>query len=124
MTPRTTMPGRSEEPPPFAQVREKEETRLRAEIRRTLDELLDETALKEEDGYYYIEQLDALKIHFTSARWFDEGKVEAWGIKDVKDALFEVLSENYHLQQLVEHLERTIHATRSRLRAFSVSAAW
>ncbi|HEY5870037.1 MAG TPA: MIT C-terminal domain-containing protein, partial [Candidatus Tectomicrobia bacterium] len=107
-----------EDPPTFAQVREKEETRLRAEIRRTLNELLDETALKEEDGYYYIEQLDALKIHFTSARWFDEGKVEASGIKDVKDALFEVLSENYHLQQLVDHLERTMHATQSRLRAF------
>ena len=107
-----------EELPAFSTVREKEEARLRSEIRQTLNELLDDSNLKDEDGLYYIEQLDALKIHFTSARWFDEGKIEESGIPAVKGALFDVLSENYHLQQLVEHLERTIEAIKVRLRSF------
>lgn len=107
-----------EEQPTFAKVMEKEEARLRSEIRQTLNELLDDSGLKEEDGFYYIEQLDALKIHFTSARWFDDGEIEKSGIPAVKDALFEVLSENYHLQQLVEHLERTIEAIKARLKSF------
>ena len=107
-----------EEPPTFVKVREKEEARLRSEIRQTLNELLDESGLKDEDGFYYMEQLDALKIHFTSAHWFDDGRIEESGIPAVKEALFEVLSENYHLQQLVEHLERTIEAIKVRLLSF------
>lgn len=107
-----------EDPPTFLEVQEKEESRLRAEIRRTLDELLEDSDLNDEDGLYYIEQLDALKIHFTSARWFDDGRIEDSGIPAVRDALIDVLSENYHLNQMVEHLERTINAVRSRLRVF------
>ena len=107
-----------EDPPTFLEVQEKEESRLRSEIRRTLDELLEDSDLNDEDGLYYIEQLDALKIHFTSARWFDDGRVEDSGIPAVREALIEVLSENYHLNQMVEHLERTINAVRSRLRIF------
>jgi GTPase SAR1 family protein len=107
-----------EEEPTFAKVREKEEARLRSEIRQTLNELLDDSNLKEEDFYYYMEQLDTLRIHFTSVRWFDDGKIEDSGIPAVKEALFEVLSENYHLQQLVEHLERTIEAIKARLKSF------
>jgi GTPase SAR1 family protein len=109
-----------EDPPTIAEIIEKEEARLRAEIRRTLDELLDDTNLKEEEGYYYIEQLDALRIHFTSSAWFDDGKVEESGIPQVRDALFEVLSENYHLKQLIEHLEHTLKAIRRRLHDFFV----
>jgi hypothetical protein len=107
-----------EELPTFAKVREKEEARLRSEIRQTLNELLDESGLKDEDGFYYMEQLDALKIHFTSARWFDDGEIEKSGIPGVKEALFEVLSENYHIQQLAEHLERTVDAIKVRLKSF------
>ncbi|MBL3591726.1 MAG: dynamin family protein [gamma proteobacterium endosymbiont of Lamellibrachia anaximandri] len=107
-----------EDPPTFLEVQEKEELRLRAEIRRTLDELLEDSDLNDEDGLYYIEQLDALKIHFTSARWFDDGRIEDSGIPAVRNALIDVLSENYHFNQMVEHLERTINAVRSRLRVF------
>lgn len=104
--------------PTFSEVREKEETRLRFEIRQTLDELLDESDVKDEDGFYYIEQLDELKIHFTSSRWFDDGKIEDSGIPAIKEALFEVLSENYHLHQIVEHLDRTLEGSRGRLKSF------
>lgn len=107
-----------EDPPTFEEVRAKEEVRIRHEIERTLNELLDETGLKDEDGLYYLEQLEGLKIHFTSAVWFDEGRLEESGIPEVKEALFEVLSENYHLAQLVDHLERTVQAIRRRLRSF------
>ena len=107
-----------EDPPTFAEVRKKEELRLRSEISRTLDELLEDSQLKDEEGLYYIEQLDELKIHFTSARWFDDGKLEDSGIPTVKDELIKVLTENYHLQQSVEQLKRTISAVRDRLRVF------
>lgn len=107
-----------ENPPTFHEVRDKEEARLRAEISRTLDELLDETDLREEEGYYYMEQLDALKINFTSSAWFDDGKVDESGIPAVREALFDVLSENYHIKQLVDHLEHTLAAARGRLRSF------
>ena len=107
-----------EDPPTIQEIIDKEEARLRAEIRRTLDELLDDADLKEEEGYYYIEQLDALKIHFTSSAWFDDGKVDESGIPKVRDALFEVLSENYHIKQLVDQLEQTLKAVRGRLQDF------
>lgn len=107
-----------ESPPTFAEVKAKEESRLRAEIRRTLDELLTANDLSEDDGYYFIEQLDSLKIHFTSAKWHLDGDVERSGIGEVREALFEVLSENYRLKQLVEILECSLEGTHRRLRDF------
>ena len=107
-----------EDPPTYLEVQEKEESRLRSEIRRTLDELLEDSELNDEDGLYYIEQLDALKIHFTSSRWFDDGKIEESGIPAVRNALIEVLSENFHLNQMLNHLELTLNAVRSRLRIY------
>ncbi|RYG96164.1 MAG: hypothetical protein EON58_12660, partial [Alphaproteobacteria bacterium] len=107
-----------ESPPTFNEVKAKEESRLRAEIRRTLDELLQDNQLSEEDGYYYIEQLDSLKVHFTSAKWHAEGDRERAGIEQVREALFEVLSENYRLAQMVEALEQSLTHARKRLRDF------
>lgn len=107
-----------EDPPTFGEVKAKEESRLRSEIRRTLDELLQDNQLNEEDGYYYIEQLDSLKVHFTSAKWHAEGDRERAGIEEVRDALFEVLSENYRLTQMVEDLEGSLAHARKRLRDF------
>lgn len=107
-----------EDPPTFGEVKAKEESRLRSEIRRTLDELLQDNQLNEEDGYYYIEQLDSLRVHFTSAKWHADGDLERAGIEEVRDALFEVLSENYRLTQMVEGLEGSLAHARKRLRDF------
>lgn len=107
-----------EDPPTFEEVKAKEESRLRAEIRRTLDELLKANDLNEDDGYYFIEQLDGLKIHFTSATWHRDGDVARSGIVEVREALFEVLSENYRLKQLVEVLAHSLEGARRRLRGF------
>ena len=103
--------------PTFTEVRNKEMERLRSEIRQTLDELLNQVNLRDEEGFYYLEQLDDLKIHFTSAQWFDDGRLEDSGIPAVKDALDEVLSENYHFSQMLEQLTRTTDASRQRLAA-------
>jgi predicted GTPase len=107
-----------EDPPSLNEVIQKEETRLRTEINRTLNELLEDSNLNEEDGYYYLEQLEALKIYFTSSRWVDDGRIAESGIPAVRDALELVLSENYHLQQLADHLTQTMDSIRSRLRSF------
>ncbi len=105
-------------PPTFQEVKSKEEIRLRAEISKTLNELLEDTNLKEEDGYYYMEQLDSLKIHFISSRWFEEGNIENSGIPQIREALFEILSENFHINHLINQLEHTFAAVRGRLRDF------
>lgn len=107
-----------QDPPTFGEVKAKEESRLRAEIRRTLDELLQDNQLNEEDGYYYIDQLDSLKIHFTSAKWHGEGNRDRAGIEEVREALFDVLSENYRLTQMVESLEQSLSHAKKRLRDF------
>jgi len=106
------------DPPTFEAVLSKEESRLRAEVSRTLDELLQENKISEEDGYYYISQLDSLKIHFTSAKWDIDGDRDRSGINEVREALLEVLSENYRIAQMVENLDHRITYTKKRLNDF------
>ncbi len=109
-----------EELPTYEEIKGKEETRLRSEINRTLEEFLEDPDPDvQERGYYYIKELlEDLPIHFTSSIWFQDGKLENSGIPSVREALFKVLSENYQIQQLVERLEHTLNTVRGRLRAF------
>jgi GTPase SAR1 family protein len=106
------------DPPTFEEVLSKEDSRLRAEVSRTLDELLQENKVSEEDGYYYISQLDSLKIHFTSAKWDIDGDKARSGINGVREALLEVLSENYRITQMVDNLDQKITHTKKRLNDF------
>lgn len=107
-----------EDPPTLEEVKSKEESRLRTEISRTLNELLDDNQLSDEEGYYFMEQLDDLRIHFTSAKWHQDGDRERAGIVEVREALFEVLAENYRLTQMVDGLTQSLEHTQQRLRDF------
>lgn len=107
-----------ENPPTLEEVKAKEESRLRTEISRTLNELLEDNQLSDEEGCYFIDQLDDLRIHFTSAKWHQDGDRERAGIERVREALFEILTENYRLTQMVDGLKQSLVHTRQRLRDF------
>jgi len=88
-----------EESPSFDDFKEQEYIRIQNEIKTTLDELLASNQVKDEDGYYFINQLDNLNIHFVSTHYFDEGDHEKSGIPNVKDKLYEILSNSYRFEQ-------------------------
>lgn len=88
-----------EDVPSFEEFKEQEYIRIQSEIKNTLNELLDSNQIRDEDGYYFIEQLDNLNIHFVSSLYFEEGDLEKSGFPNVKDRLYEVLSNSYRFEQ-------------------------
>ena len=88
-----------EDVPSFEEFKEQEYIRIQSEIKNTLNELLDSNQIRDEDGYYFIEQLDNLNIHFVSSHYFEEGDHEKSGFPNVKDRLYEVLSNSYRFEQ-------------------------
>lgn len=105
-------------PPTYAAVKSKEEARIRSEITKTLDELLRDANLSEEDGYYLMEKLDALPIHFTSVRWFDDSKHDDSGIPKVQQDLLTALLFQERIKALVAILDRDYKAVRERILSF------
>jgi tRNA U34 5-carboxymethylaminomethyl modifying GTPase MnmE/TrmE len=101
-----------EEPPSFDDFKEQEYIRIQNEIKYTLDELLASNQVKDEDGYYFINQLDNLHIHFVSTDYFDKGDHDKSGIPAVKDKLYEILSNSYRFEQskkiLVDSLNQNL----------------
>lgn len=88
-----------EDAPSFEEFKEQEYIRIKNEIKNTLNELLDSNQIRDEDGYYFIEQLDNLNIHFVSSHYFKEGDHEKSGFPNVKERLYYVLSNSYRFEQ-------------------------
>lgn len=88
-----------EEPPAFELFKREEERRIRSEIESTLNELLTSNQIKDEDGYYFIDQLDNIQIHFVSTHYFDEGDYEKSGLPSVREKLYDILSNSYRFEQ-------------------------
>jgi signal recognition particle receptor subunit beta len=84
--------------PSFEEFRHKEESRIRHEVRKTLDELLASNQLSDEDGYYFLEQLDSVPIHLISTHYYDDQKFEMAGIAEVRKKLYEVLSTSQRFE--------------------------
>lgn len=105
-----------EEIPTLEMFKREEETRIRKEIASTLDELLAGQP-KEEDGYYYMEQLDNIPVHFVSTHYYDDGDHEKSGLPKIKEKLDEVLSSSSRFEQsrkiLMECSERVIYRVKS-----------
>lgn len=99
-----------EEPPTFESFKKEEERRIRSEVESTLNELLTSNQIKDEDGYYFIDQLDNIPIHFVSTHYFDEGDHEKSGIPSVREKLYEILSNSYRFEQSKKILiDRSTH---------------
>jgi hypothetical protein len=100
-----------EEIPTLDEFKKIEENRIRTEISKTLNELLD-GQIKEEDGYRYMEQLESIKIHFVSTRYYEDGEIENSGFPLVKQELRQILASSSRLEQskksLLECFERVL----------------
>ena len=105
-----------EETPTLEMFKREEEKRIRREIASTLDELL-ANQTKDEDGYYYMEQLDNIPVHFVSTHYYDDGDYEKSGLPKVKEKLDEALSSSSRFEQsrkiLAECSERVIYKVKN-----------
>lgn len=105
-----------EEPPTFADFCRKEEDRIRAEVKKTLDELLASNQLSDEDGYYFLEQLDSVPIHLISTHYYDAKEFDKSGIPAVRDRLYQILSTSQRFEHsrklLTDRLTIVVHRLR------------
>lgn len=88
-----------DDPPSFADFRAKEISRVRGEIVNTLDELLHSNQLSDDEGYYFMEQLEGVPIHLISTKFHEDGQVEQGGIDAVRDGLYHILSTSHRFEQ-------------------------
>jgi GTPase SAR1 family protein len=105
-----------EEPPTFADFCRKEEDRIRAEVKKTLDELLASNQLSDEDGYYFLEQLDSVPIHLISTHYYDAKEFDKSGIPAVRNRLYQILSTSQRFEHsrkfLTDRLTIVVHRLR------------
>lgn len=105
-----------EDPPSFAEFCRKEEDRIRSEVKKTLDELLSTNQLNDEDGYYYLEQLDSVPIHLISTHYYDDKEFDKSGIPAVRERLYQILSTSQRFEQsrklLTDRLTIVVHRLR------------
>ena len=81
-----------DDPPAFPEWRMAQSEIIRNESRSTLNELLQSNQLSDEEGYYYMEQLDDVPVHMVSTKYHDDGEVENGGIDSVREGLYRILS--------------------------------
>ena len=109
-----------EEAPTFEDFCRKEEDRIRLEVKKTLDELLASNQLSDEDGYYFLEQLDRVPIHLISTHYYDEKELEKSGIPAVRERLYQILSTSHRFEHSRKILTDRLTIVVQRLRgAFS-----
>lgn len=99
-----------DDPPSYAEFCTREIARIKNETKATLDELLQSNQISDEQGYYFIEQLDNIPIHLISTTYHDDGDIEKGGIEAVRDSL-------YHTLSTAQRFERAKNVLTSRLEA-------
>jgi Phospholipase D-like domain at C-terminus of MIT/Dynamin family len=105
-----------DDPPNFDAFRLGESSRVRNETKATLDELLQSNHLTDDEGYYFIEQLNNVPVHVVSARYHEDGEIEKGGIDAVRDGLYRVLSTSNRFEQARSILCDRLAAVLERLR--------
>ena len=109
---------KDEQPPTYPEFKASQISRVRGEVRQTLDELLTSNETKDDEGYYFMEQLDSIGVHLISTKFHDEGKIEDAGIDAVREGLYKVLSTSRRFADshriLVDRLDHALTALRSR----------
>ena len=105
-----------EEPPTYDRFRTEQIARVRREIASTLNELLSSNQLSDEEGYYFMEQLESVPIHLISATFHSEGDRERGGIDAVRDGLYKILSTSHRFEQSRQILTDRLESSLVRLR--------
>jgi GTPase SAR1 family protein len=103
-------------PPTFDAFRLRESNRVRSESKATLDELLQSNQLTDDEGYYFIEQLNNVPVHLVSTKYHDDGEIEKGGIDAVRDGLYRVLSTSNRFEQARSILSDRLGTALERLR--------
>ncbi len=105
-----------EKPPTYHEFCLRESNRVRSEAKATLDELLQSNQLTDEEGYYFIEQLDNVPVQLISTKYHDEGDSEKGGIEGVRDGLYKILSASQRFEQSRTILKDRLEMVLGRLR--------
>lgn len=107
-------------PPTFDEFKAREISRVRSEVNRTLQELLESSRLDEDSSRYFSEQLDQVPIHLISSKYHDEPNNSKGGIDAVRDGLYTVLSTSSRFEHSRSVLKEALSQIATRLtRAFS-----
>ncbi len=104
-----------DDPPTYAEFRARELGRVKAETKSTLDELLQTNQLTDDEGYYFIEQLDNVPIQLISTKYHDEGEIQKGGIQAVREGLYQILSTSQRFERAKTVLESRLDNTLDRL---------
>lgn len=102
--------------PSFAAFQKGEIKRVSDLTKSTLDELLQSNQLTDDEGYYYLQQLDNVPIQLVSTKYHDEGEVENGGIEAVRDCLYRILSTSHRFEQARTTLTDRLDSALERLR--------
>ncbi len=105
-----------EDAPSFKEFTVRETNRVREETSATLAELLTSNQLSDEDGYYFIQQLDEMPVHVISTKYHDEGESEKGGIDRVRDGLYRILSTSNRFEHSRTVLRDKLELVLQRLR--------
>jgi hypothetical protein len=89
---------------------------VRSEAKATLAELLQSNQLSDEEGYYFIEQLDNVPVQLISTKYHDEGDAGKGGIEGVRDGLYRILSASQRFEQSRTVLKDRLEMVLGRLR--------
>ena len=103
-------------PPTYPEICLRESNRVRAEAKATLDELLQSNQLSDEEGYYFIEQLDNVPVQLISTKYHDDGDAGKGGIEAVRDGLYKILSTSQRFEQSRTILKDRLEMVLGRLR--------
>lgn len=78
--------------------------------------MLDSNQLSDEDGYYFLEQLDSVPIHLISTHYYDDKEFEKSGIVVVREKLYQILSTSQRFEHsrkiLSDRLTIVVHRLR------------
>ena len=103
-------------PPTYHDFKIREINRVKGESKATLDELLQSNQLTDEDGYYYIDQLDNVPVHLVSTKYHEDGESEKGGIDAVRDALYRILSTSNRFEVAKKTMDDRLEIALERLR--------
>lgn len=105
-----------DDPPTFDQFREREVRRVKSESQATLNDLLQSNQLSDEEGFYFIEQLDNVPVHLISTKYHDDGDATRGGIDGVREGLYKILSASNRFEQSRTTLSDRLEIVLNRLR--------
>jgi GTPase Era involved in 16S rRNA processing len=105
-----------DDPPSFEQFRETEIRRVKAEAEATLNELLNSNKLSDDEGLYFIDQLDNVPVHLISTKYQEDGDDSRGGINQVRGDLYRILSASNRFEQSRVLLQDRLDLVLGRLR--------